>query len=163
MLDNQPKESYANKQPDAVPIEGAKKIVDQMENSICQIIKEKGEVGTGFLCNIPYFGKSIPCLITNNHILSKSEIENDKTIEFRINNELRKIKIDENRKKYTNEEKDVTFIEIKPEEDKITKFMELDEDINKNEKILEKECRNKSIYILYYQKGNQVHHMYHMD
>ena len=154
MLDNQPKESYANKQPDAVPIEGAKKILDQMENCVCRIIKEKGEFGTGFLCNIPFFGRSIPCLITNNHVLNKSEIENDKTIEFRINNELRKIKIDENRKKYTNEEKDVTFIEIKPEEDKITKFMELDEDINKNEKILEKNVEiNQYIYYII-QKGS---------
>ena len=147
-------ETYLGLQPDAVPIEGTKKILYQMENCICQIFKEKGEKGTGFFCNISYCDQEIPFLITNNHVLNKNDIENNKKIELIINNESREIKIDNMRKKYTNEELDVTLIEIRPEKDEIKNVMELDEeDINKNINILEKIYRKKSIYILHYPKG----------
>ena len=104
MLINKTKEPYVNKQLDAVPIEGTKKILTPMENCIF-INKKNGKFGTGFYCNIQFCRKPIPFLITNNHILNKNEIENDKIIEFKVNNELRKIRIDKNRKKYTNDKK----------------------------------------------------------
>jgi hypothetical protein len=152
-MENIIQEKYLNLQPDAVPIEGIKKILYQMENSICQIIKDKGEKGTGFFCIIPYFGKLIPFLITNNHVLNESDIENNKIICLLIKKELKNIKIDNMRKKYTNEEIDVTFIEIRPNEDQIINFMELDEDININIDVLEKTYKKKYIYILHYPKG----------
>ena len=62
----------------------------------------------------------------------------------------KKIRIDEFRKKLTilNEEEgiDITIIEIKPNRDKINNFLEIDD------KILELECKRKSIYILHYPK-----------
>ena len=42
------------------------------------------------------------------------------------------IKIDKNRIKYTNKELDVTFIEIKPREDKINNFLDIDDSIEKD-------------------------------
>ena len=48
----------------------------------------------------------------------------------------KKIKIDENRKKFTNKDLDVTIIEIKEEKDDIQNFFELDEDIYKDKELL---------------------------
>ena len=54
------------------------------------------------------------------------------------------IKIDNSRKTYTNSDIDITIIEIKPEEDKINNYLEIDE-----EEITEKQYKKKSIYILH--------------
>ena len=64
------------------PIEGIKKILFQMENSICKIILEDGEKGTGFFCKIPFNSDLLPVLITNNHVLNENDIENDKIIKL---------------------------------------------------------------------------------
>ncbi len=152
-MTNITQEVYLNKQPDPVPIEGAKKILYQLENCICKIHKIKGEKGTGFFSNIPYLDKTLPFLITNNHVLNESDIEVNKIIELTINNEVKEIKMDITKIRFTNKELDVTFIEIKPDEDDIHNFLELDEDINKNSKNIELEYRKKSIYMLHYPKG----------
>ena len=61
------------------------------------------------------------------------------------------IKIDNLRKKYTNSEIDITIIEIKPEEDKIINYLEIDE-----EELTENQYRKKSIYILHYPNKKYV-------
>ena len=111
-------------QPTPISIKGIKNILFQMENCICKIYLKNGEKGTGFFCKIPFFNKSLPVLITNNHILSKKDIENNKVIKMTINNEVKKIKIDSSRKKYTNHERniDITIIEINPNKDKIYNY-----------------------------------------
>ena len=147
------KEKMLNRMPIPVPLEGLKKIIYQMENCLCKIFQENGGKGTGFFCNIPYYGKTIPFLLTNNHVLNKNDIEDNKIIRLTINDKPKKIKIDKTRKKYTNEELDITFIEIKPDKDDINIFMELDNDINKNNTTLELEYMKKSIYIIQYLKG----------
>jgi hypothetical protein len=120
-----------------------------MENSICKIYKNEKE-------GIVFFSKisDILCLITNNHILNEEDIEENKIIDISINNNPKKIKINKKRKKYTNEELDIIFIEIKQNEDNIYNYLEIDkEDINEKKDNIELEYKNKSIYILYYQKG----------
>jgi len=69
-------------QPDPVDIEGTKKILFQMKNCICKIIKDDGTRGTGFFCTIPFPDKFnlLNVLITNNHILEENDIENNKII-----------------------------------------------------------------------------------
>ena len=144
-------EKLIKEQPIPVPIEGTKKILFQMENCVCKIYLEKGGIGTGFFCKIPFNNNLLPVLITNNHILNENDIDNNKIINIMINNEVKKIEIDNLRKKYTNSDKkiDITIIEIKPNKDKIYNYLEID-DINKKKENIELEYKNKSIYILHY-------------
>ena len=132
--------------PNPISLEGAKKILYQMQNCVCKIYIEKKSMGIGFLCKIPYKDYPLEVLITNNHILNEKYIENNQTIEIRINKKFKQIKIDKTRKKYISKSLNVTILEIKPNCDNIkaNNFMEIDEDINKNMIELEK----KSIYIL---------------
>ena len=149
-------EKHIEKSPIPVSIEGIEQILFQMKNSICKIIKCDGEKGTGFFCRIPCNNYNLlPVLISNNHVLNEDDIQNNKKIEFTINDDRksRSIKIDKNRIKYTNEELDVTIIEIKPKEDKIDNFLDIDFSIEKD---LENIYNNKSIYILHYPKGTNA-------
>jgi hypothetical protein len=80
--------------------------------------------------------------------LNKKDIEDNKIIKLIINNKVKRIKIDNSRKKYTNPDEniDITIIEIKPNKDKIDNCLELDEnEINNNKDNLELENVNKSI------------------
>ena len=82
----------------------------QMKNSICKIKCKKGHA-TGFLCLIPNPSrlKSLPVLITNNHVLNEKDIEDKQIIELTINNDSinTKIVIDNLRKTYTNKDYDI--------------------------------------------------------
>ena len=116
-----------------------------LEKCICKIsFFEK--TGTGFFCKIPYQSKQLPVLITCNHIFNEDiQKNNNIVISINDNKEKRAIKIDENRKVYSNEELDITFIEIIQEKDKIYNFLEIDElPYNKEYD------KNIPIYVLYY-------------
>ena len=144
-------ERLIKEQPIPVSIEGTKRILFQMENCICKIYLDNGEIGTGFLCKIPFNNNLLPVLITNNHVLNENDIDNNKIIKLMINNKAKKIEIDNSRKKYTNNDKniDLTIIEIKPIKDGINNYLEID-DINKDKDTIELEYKNKSIYIIHY-------------
>ena len=150
------KESLTKDQPTPVSLEGTRTILYQMENCICKIHKNNGTIGAGFFCEIPLNDDFLTVLITNNHILNEKEIGNNKIIDISIINEekeeeLKKIKIDNTRKKYTNKDLDITIIEIKPNKDNINNFMEIDnEDSEKNKEV---NYKKKSVYILHYPKG----------
>ena len=123
-----------------------------MQNCICKICQKDGKKGTGFFCKIPFNGSFLTVLITNNHILKGEDIDNNNIIELSINGKKKiAIRIDDSRKKYTNPDKeiDITIIEIKPE-DGINDYLEIDD--NTNNKILESEYKNESIYIIHYPK-----------
>ena len=129
------------------------------ESSMCKIIFqsiEKGKIvnksGTGFFCeinddNIP-FKKA---LFTNNHVLNENIIENNKEIEFEYLNEIKKIKMTKERKKFTNKEIDYTCIEIF-DTDKINNFFRIDKSIFNNKNDL----KNKEIFILQYPNGQKL-------
>ena len=150
------KEILIQDQPIPVPIEGIKKILSQLENCICQIHKKNGGKGTGFFCKILFKNKLLPVLITNNHVLKEEDIKDNEIIELtkyknKKENEDIIIRIDNSRIRYTNSEIDVTIIEIKPEEDKINNYLEIEE-----EEMTENEYRKISIYILHYQNKKYV-------
>ena len=150
------KEKLIENQPIPVSLKGIKDILYQMENCICKIYLKDGNKGTGFFCQIPYLNNLLPVLITNNHILNENDIEDNNIIKLNINKEIKEIKMDNLRKRYTNSDKniDITIIEIKINKDRINNYLELDEKgIYKNEKEIELEYRKKSIYILYYPSG----------
>ena len=162
-------ESLNKDQPMPVSIECTRTILYQMENCICKIHKDNGAIGTGFFCEIPFKENSIKVLITNNHVLNKNEIENNKIININIRNkekeeEIKKIKIDNTRKKYTNKELDVTIIEINEDKDNIHNYIEIDNDINNDMNLNKEEIiinykniyKNESIYILNYMNGENV-------
>ena len=157
------KEISIQDQPIPVSIKGIEKILFQLKNCICQIYQKNGGKGTGFFCKILFQNKLLPVLITNNHILKEEDIKNNEIIELTICNNVenknknkdkdedRSIKIDNLRRRYTNSEIDITIIEIKPEEDKIKYYLEIDE-----EEMTEKQYRKSSIYILHYPNEKYV-------
>ena len=93
-------------------------LLSTMIQSICEIMKED-EYGVGFFSKINYKNNEIYCLLTNNHVLSKDDLEND--IKIKIDGETKILSL-KGRKKWTNKEMDFTCIEIKEEEDNIHTF-----------------------------------------
>ena len=133
----------------------AKEIQSQLKNKICKIIK-KYETGTGFFIKIPHPDQFhlLPVLITNNHILDDKDLSINNDINLTINDDKEKrcLKIDKSRKTYTDKKLDVTIIELKPEEDKIKDFLDLDQDFN-SEQYKEIYKKEEELYILQYPNG----------
>ena len=154
------KEKYLENSPIPISIKGTETIITQMKNGICKIYNKNGIKGTGFFCKICDQTKTnyLNVLITNNHILNENDIKIGSIIEFSLNDDniYKKIKIDKHRKVFTDIETDTTFIEIKPKEDIINFFFELDESIFRETEFLETFYRNVSVYILNYPKGQNV-------
>ena len=132
------KEKYIIGSPLPVSIKGTEIILDKMKTCICKILKDNGVKGTGFFCKIPYENNLLSVLITNNHVLNSKDINvtNNITISLNDNKEFKHIEIDNSRKLFTNEELDVTIIEIKANKDKINEFLEIDELVYKNDEYL---------------------------
>jgi hypothetical protein len=135
-----------------------KKILFQMNNCICKIKENKKDiVGTGFFLKIPFPDEFhfLPVLITCNHVLDINSIALGSVIEFTLQDDKIKksIVINNSRKKYTSTEKDVTLIEIDPQEDKINSnaFLAVDENIYKDD--LVETYKDKSVYVIHYEKG----------
>ena len=126
-------------------------ILNQMRKNIFKIYLNNGTKATGFFCKIPFpdNGHLLPVLFTNNHVIDKSNLTKSSKIVLSINDDKVKktIKIN-NRKVYTNKEDDVTIIEILENNDGITEFLELDNDIFEDE--FNSMNIKKSIYILHY-------------
>ena len=96
-------------------LENLKIIENQKINSICKVINSNNISGTGFLALIPYPDRlnPLPVLFTCNHVTNGNENE----IKLIFNDKLEKIlKLNNTRKIYTNEDKDITIIEIKKED-----------------------------------------------
>ena len=158
-------EKLINTSAEPVTFEGTKRILDQMNKCVCKIYN-KGE-GTGFFTKIPFNSGLLTVLITSNHVLGQSEIKNNSIIELSLNYDKKKkiIKLDDDRKKYTNKELDITIIEIKENQDNLNnEFIELEDNSidyfkdnsYKNENYLNYIYSNKSIYMLHYPKRNNI-------
>ena len=158
-MENITKEVLIQNSPLSVSVKGTEKILFQMKNCVCKIIKEDGEKGTGFFCKIKVNqeGDIIYVLATNNHVLNSEDLKINKSISFIFNNnKIRKILIDENRIIYTNKESDISFIEIKSY-DEINNFLEIDDDIIEAEKnIIETKYKKYSVYLLHYPKFDEA-------
>lgn len=131
-------------------------ILMQIEKKICDI-KLPNSHGTGFFCNIPFndFDKEntknkIPVLITNHHVLSQDYLDESEVIEFTLNeNKIKKeIKLTNKRRIYSNEEYDITIIELNPEEDSIesNSFFEVDPKISSDNP--QKKFKDIEVYII---------------
>ena len=146
---NEIKEKTIKDYPEAVTLKSTKIILKQMEKSICKILINDENKGTGFFCKIPFpdNNNKLSVLITNNHVIN----DLNKNITIYYDNKIKEIEL-ENRKKYTNKEYDITIIEIK-EKDKIEEYLEIDEEIMKG---LNKVYAKESIYVLQYPEEKLV-------
>ena len=108
------KEKYMSSLPEPVSLKATEKIIDQMNNGICRIYNNNNKKGTGFFVRIPYKNDMLSVLITNNYVINNDDILNNIIISLSINNDksLKKIKLDNNRKIYSNEKFNITIIEI---------------------------------------------------
>ena len=120
----------------------------EKENCICKIIGRKD--GTGFFCKIKYKDTLIPVLITNYHIIDDKFIEENNYIKFYIN--FKSQIIDNINKKdilYLSPNKDdkydIIIIKLKENDGNVVNYLEIDEDIFKNNSELY--YKNEPIYI----------------
>ena len=132
-----------------------------MEKAMCKIkfekiVDNKIKTGkaTGFFCKIDNFPIKYG-LFTNNHVLDENDIKVGKIINIEYNNEKKKIKIDEKRRTYTDEELDYTCIELY-ESDNIKDYFEIDPILFEDKKSIE----DSDIFILQYPEGNELSFSY---
>ena len=145
-------------------------IAKQEEKSLCQILTKECKAN-GFLCKIS--NKKNPVLITNHHVLDESQIKPGETITIYFTDEneeinVKKIKIDNERKTYTvgkilykageiegEEDIDTTIIELRIDEDKLNEqeFFELDKNLN-SENVMDI-YKGKSVYTIYHKEGER--------
>ena len=148
-------EKKIKRSADPVNISNTRRILNQMINCICKI-KIRSANGTGFFCRIPLDqNNNIICLLTNYHVLNEEYLIKNKEIHILLNDDKEAKKIDLNIKRiiYYYKECDITIIELK-EEDNIKEYLELDDNIFKdNEKIFYEE---KSIYVIQYLNGDEA-------
>ena len=141
--------------PNEISYDCNKKIMEEMEKCICKINLEEDQA-TGFFCKIPFPNKDkmLPVFMTNNHVIDKEFLYNEKMrIKLDIKEEQNYKTLNfKDRKKYTNKNYDITIIEIK-KEDEINNYLELDDiimnDILNNVNKL-KEYKNETLYIIQY-------------
>ena len=143
---------------DPISMNQSKTILEQMQYSVCKLhVKEKK--GTGFFIQIPNEEESVNVLVTNNHVLNEKDIALGETISFSLNNMkvLISFTIKKDTKRYTNENLDITIIELKDSDDRI-KFLSLDHpilgQINQGKKEINNGLNNfysnESVYVLNY-------------
>ena len=144
--------------PESLSKEQTKKILEQMDNSVCKIIKAKS-TGTGFICLIPFPNKLYPlsALITCYHVLSKDDLKPGKEIKLMFDEKEKIIEINQSRKIFTSNENeyDISIIELLPEDNfDLNNLLEIENDIFKFDNLNEI-YKNKSIYIIHYPKGKE--------
>ena len=159
---NTQKQNFITGRPAPSSIEKEVIINEQMKKFICKIILNN-KYGTGFICKIPYPNQFIflPVLITNKSIINTDELQRFKMLDITFDNDKEEkiINITPERKIYSSQKYDITFIEIIPEIDGINKFLETNkldksdiENLNTNNEKDPKESKNMS-YVLQYQNG----------
>ena len=136
--------------PKSVSRQCTQKILEQMShNFIYKINKIKEIYDTGFFCYIKLSNKKIPVIIINNYIINE-DLSN--SINVLINNELKKIKLTNNR--YINKELNISMIEIKEYENYNINFIEIDDNLYKKD--IEFYYSKESIYIIQYNNEKDI-------
>ena len=126
-------------------------IQSQIHKCICDIKLNISGHGTGFFCKIPFPDSFhlLPTLITNNHVLGDNDIKEGNKINISFNKKEieRTIIIDKSRKVYTNSFYDITFIELRDEDNfSEDQFLEIDGQINVEN--FDEQYKKKDVYII---------------
>ena len=138
------------------------KTIEQKRNVVRLQVGD--DIATGFLCKLNLGNNFLmPFLITCFHVINNNYIKNineHPLLEFSYfsNNQKQKnvINLYIKRLIYQDEESDVTFIEIKEEDNlDIYSFLDMDNSININNPII----INKKVYLLHYPKGVEKLHI----
>ena len=149
-------EKIIRNSPGYISISCIETILNQMRNSICKIRINQTN-GTGFFCKIPYENNSINVLMTNYHVLDEEYYNKNDELNLFINDEeeVKRINLKTERKKYFNKEYDLALIELK-EDDRIpiNNYLELDDNLFKDE--IDAYYQDISIYVLQYPLGNNA-------
>ena len=147
------KEKLIKNSVDSVSIPGTSMILYQMIKCVCKI-KIESTFGTGFFCRIP-IGNNITmtCLMTNYHVIDEKYFRENDKIDLLLNdyNDAKVIDLRIKRKNYFNKEYDITIIELN-KNDKIKNFLELDDNLFKDE--TKTFFEGISIYSIQYQNGD---------
>jgi hypothetical protein len=150
-LNNIKREGHILGQPESLSLNQIEKIMQQLKNSICKIIKEN-YTGTGFICLLKSKDNKyrIPVLFTCYHIINNEDIKEEKNIELKFFSKNIIIKLEESRNIYTSNEdnNDIIIIQLDKNEFKYIDLLEIDEDIFKDDD-LNQLFENKSVYILH--------------
>ena len=97
-----------------IPLDKSEYISKQSELYICKIYGNGGKIGTGFLCKIPYPNeiKYLPVLMTNEHIINKDELLENKELKITLDEDRvgKIINITPERKIYSHKDYDITII-----------------------------------------------------
>ena len=145
------------KMENPINIEQLQRIINLSKKSVVKIKKQNMASNTGFLCNVHFPDKkTLPILITSNHILNENDITVGKKVNFSLDNDniFYQILIDETRKVYSNRLYDITFIEIKKSDGlNISSFLEVDPNIFSFHDI---ELINKQVCLLSYHFGKEL-------
>ena len=155
-MDDNQNEIGIDNYPRPITIEESKEIINEMENYICKIYKKDGGKATGFFCRIYYNNLDITVLMTNNHVIDEKYIKENNIIKITLNDDKtdKTIILNNGRKYYTNNDYDITIIEVQQEIDKIYNFMELDEKLFKEDS--NEFYNNHSAYIIHYPKSDKA-------
>ncbi len=148
------KEKFLENSVDSIFINQAETIICQMKKCVCKIISKNNARFTGFFCKIPYPDKAhlLPVLATTDFAIEPDIKEGNIKISIDNDKEFKEINLI-NRKIFKNRELYTCFIELIPE-DKINDFLEIDENIFKENQELS--YIKNSIYVLHYIKGENV-------
>ena len=127
------------------------------ENCFCKIIGNK--VGTGFFCKIKYKNTLIPVLITTYQIVDDKYIEENNYVKFYMNKKYQIIhNINKEDILYSSPNKedkyDIIIIKLKENDGYVVNYLEIDEDIFKNNSELY--YKNEPIYILHYPNSEKA-------
>ena len=141
---------FINNPNSSINIEEKERIYNNIKNSICKIVINDNKKGYGFFCKILNRINSniIPVLITNYTTLSTEYIKTNEKLNILLNEEKeeKNIYLDYSRIYYTNEKINITIIEINPRIDGIKDFLDLDDNIYKENML--SNYQNKKIYII---------------
>ena len=134
--------------PEPLSLDNVTKIVKEIQNNLCSIYIRKEIISFGFFCKIPFpdFEHTLKVLITNCENINDELLEKEKELDLLIKGgEI---------VKYTNEDYNISIIEINEDKDDIHDYFELDEimwnqETNKliNESLYTLQNSNNNIYI----------------
>jgi len=131
----------------------AKILIEKVKNCVFQI-KNKNRTGIGYSCHFNYKNENFFCLVVHSNIINEEFIKDNQIIEMSLKDDEEKINIslNDNRRIYSSTQYKTTIIEIKFKKDKISHFLELDENI-----FLE-EAQNSldEIFIVHYWENKKI-------
>ena len=104
---------------------------DQKEKGKCICKISGSKIGTGFFCKMKYGNELIPVLITNYHVIDDKYVESNKDIKVYINEESKFISLNKKKIIYSSSNNKYDIIIIRLEEDEIEDYLEIDNNIFK--------------------------------